>query len=123
MKKGKSPTQRTLALLKAEGWTAAIVEKWNPWAKIRQDLFGCIDILAIIPPHSIYAKGEIKGVQATSSSNHSARVNKSIAIPALKTWLRAGGVFEVWSWSKKGPRGKRKTWTVKKEAITLKDLS
>ncbi len=29
-----SPTSRTLALLKKEGWQAAIVEKWNPHARI-----------------------------------------------------------------------------------------
>lgn len=35
-----SPTQRLLAHLKALGYHAKFVEKWNAFAKIRQDLFG-----------------------------------------------------------------------------------
>jgi hypothetical protein len=35
-----TPTQRSLAYLRAEGWQVAIVERWNPHARIRQDLFG-----------------------------------------------------------------------------------
>ena len=64
-----SPTQRTLALLRKEGWTAEVTEKWIPGATIRRDLFGFIDVLAI--------RGkEIIGVQSTSYANTSARVKK-----------------------------------------------
>lgn len=42
-----SPTQRTLAALRKLGYLAAVVEKWNHGAHIRQDLFGFIDVLAI----------------------------------------------------------------------------
>ena len=44
-----SPTQRTLKRLreKEEYPLVTIVERWNAFAKIRQDLFGIIDILAI----------------------------------------------------------------------------
>jgi hypothetical protein len=55
-----SPTKRTLAKLRKEGYLCAIVEKFNRFAGIRQDLFGFIDILAI-------REGEIIGVQTTSS--------------------------------------------------------
>lgn len=41
-----SPAQRSLAALKQLGYRAKVVEKWNPFAKIRQDLFGG-DILAL----------------------------------------------------------------------------
>ena len=43
-----SPTQRSLAHLKALGYQARVVEKWNPFAKVRQDLFGG-DVLALKP--------------------------------------------------------------------------
>lgn len=109
-----SPTTRTLALLRKEGWLPQVVEKWLGFAKVRVDLYGGIDLLAIKP-------GIILGVQATSSSNVSARVAKLLAEPKLKLWLQAGGKLEVWGWSKKGPRGKRKTWQVRKVALILED--
>lgn len=100
-----TPTTETIKKLKRDGYTVAIVEKWNAFAKIRQDLFGFIDVLAI-------RKGEILGIQTTSRANVNARIKKSLASPHLKTWLLAGGRFEVWGWSKKGKRGQRKLWEV-----------
>ena len=57
-----SPTARTLKKLKDSGDypLVAIVERWNNWAKIRQDLFGIIDLLAID------SKGNTVGIQVTS---------------------------------------------------------
>ena len=43
-----SPTQRSLKLLRDEGYTAQVVERWNPHARVRQDLFGVIDTAAMI---------------------------------------------------------------------------
>lgn len=112
-----SPTQRSLDYCRKHGWTAGVVEKWNPHARIRQDLFGCIDMIVLDDEQGPLA------VQATSGSGHAARRKKSIAEPRLKTWLESPARFEVWSWSKKGPRGKRKTWTLRREAITVTDLT
>lgn len=105
-----TPTQRTLAECRRRGWTAQVVEHWNPFARIRQDLFGCIDIVAITP-------SGITGIQACAGSSHAARVAKSIAEPRLRAWLEAGARFEVWSWTKRGARGKRKTWTLRCVAL------
>jgi hypothetical protein len=44
-----SPTARTLPRLRREGRTACVVERFNPHAKIRQDLFGFIGVRAIGP--------------------------------------------------------------------------
>lgn len=45
--------------MRGRGYTCAIVERWNPFAHIRQDLYGFIDILCV--------RGEdIVGVQTTS---------------------------------------------------------
>ena len=89
-----TPTQRALKVCKDQGWTAGIVEKWNPHAKIRQDLFGCIDLI-------VADEGEgILGVQVTSGSNVSARVEKAKAEVRLLAWLASGGRFEVWGFRK-----------------------
>jgi hypothetical protein len=106
-----TPTARTLNILRRDGYTAGVVERWLPRCNIRVDLFGCIDLLAIRPGEPVLA------IQATSGSNHAARVAKSKAEPRLQTWLAAGGRFEIWSWSKRGERGKRKTWALRREEI------
>ena len=43
-----SPTQLSLKKLREEGYTVAVVEHWNSFARIRQDLFGFIDLLALV---------------------------------------------------------------------------
>jgi hypothetical protein len=107
-----TPTQRALTLARKLGWQVAIVEKWNPHAKIRQDLFGVFDLLAV-------GNGKITGIQVSSGSNHAARVRKIREWAGLEDWLKAGGHAEVWTWSKKGPRGKAKVWTLRNESVTL----
>lgn len=106
-----SPTQRTLQECRRRGWTAQVVERWNPHARIRQDLFGCIDIVAITP-------SGILGIQACAGSSHSTRMAKVIATPTTKLWLEAGARLEVWSWAKRGARGKAKRWTLREEGVT-----
>ncbi len=106
-----SPTQRTLAHCRKAQWTTQVVERWNPHARIRQDLFGCIDLLVL--------HGGILGVQACAGSSHSARMKKALAEPRLKVWLLSGGRFEVWSWAKRGPRGQVKRWTLRRTSVEL----
>ena len=66
-----SPTSRSLAVLRERGCPLVqVVERWNPHARVRQDLFGIIDVLAIAND------GEIIAVQATSDSNVSKRNHK-----------------------------------------------
>lgn len=108
-----SPTQRSLAYCRDQGWAVQVVERWNPYAKIRQDLFGCIDIIACDG-----TGGGVLGIQATSGANHASRREKALAEPRLQKWLASPARFEVWSWSKQGPRGKRKLWTLRREAVT-----
>lgn len=88
-----SPTQRTLKLLRAEGWTAAITERWNPHARIRQDLFGFVDVLAVRGPETL-------AVQTTSGSNVSARVRKIEENDCLPAIRDAGWAIEVHGWRK-----------------------
>ena len=104
-----SPTQRSLALLRARGWTVAVVERWNAHAMIRQDLYGFADLLAHKPGEGIMA------VQVTSGSNLAARRSKIQAEPRAASWLAAGGLIAIHGWRKVGPRGKVKRWEAREE--------
>jgi len=111
-----SPTARSLVQLRKDGYIAQVVERWNSFANIRQDLFGFIDIVAIHPEQ----KG-VLAIQATSNSggNVSAHHKKIIAEPRSRLWLKCGNRILLWGWSKKGARGKRKLWTLTSIDITL----
>lgn len=117
-KKGTSPCARSMAALRKLGYTVAVVERWNAYVKIRQDLFGFIDLVAIHPDQ----KG-VLGIQATSQTNVSKRVKKCLESPHFKTWIRAGNGFCVDGWVKKGAKGKRQLWEVSQRWLNLSDLS
>lgn len=97
-----SPTQRSLKYLREQGYLVAIVEHWNPFAKLRVDLFGCIDLICI-------GNGETVGVQTTSYSNVPARIKKIEENEALPLLRDANWRILVHGW-KKGKDGK---WTVR----------
>jgi hypothetical protein len=110
-----SPTARALAELRKLGALAQVVERWSQFAKVRQDLFGFVDLLYVLGAN-------IVAVQVTSGGNHASRKAKIVAEPRARVWLEAGGLIELWSYSLKGKVGKRKLWSCRKEAITLEDL-
>lgn len=105
-----SPTQRSLAHLKGLGYRAKVVEKWNPFAKIRQDLFGG-DILALKSGEPVLV------IQCTTGAHHAARRTKLEEEGFTALWTGAGARLEVWSWAKQGPRGKRKAWMLRREML------
>lgn len=111
-----SPTQRALAECRKRGWQSQVVEYWLAPARRRIDLFGCIDILALD------GESGSLGIQVTSGSGHSARVKKSLAEPRIREWVRAGNRFEVWSYAKRGPVGKRKVWTLRVQRLELEQF-
>ena len=102
-----SPTQRTLAYCKKLGRTSGIVEKWNSFIKIRQDLFGFIDIICIDKDKGIVA------VQSTGSA-HSEHIKKlTVDRKEIVTeWLKSGAPLELISWRKvkKVRGGKAMVW-------------
>lgn len=126
-----SPTQRSLEYMRGRGCVCQVVEKWNPHARIRQDLFGGIDILCLwygtegyltMDPPIPVTGGVTIGVQATSDSNVAARVTKLLAEPRMKLWVQCGNQLIVHGWAKKarpwkdgekrsGVRAKR--WTLR----------
>ena len=89
-----SPTQRTLKHLRDNGCELVqVVERWNPFARVRQDLFGIIDIVAI-------RDGQTIGVQATSLSNVNARIQKIAESDAAAALRKAGWTLLVHGWGK-----------------------
>jgi len=124
-----SPTARSLQYCRDQGWTAGVVERWIERSRTRLDLFGVIDLIVLA---DWYSDGDllvrdsrmrIIGVQATSSSNHAARRTKAVAEPRLREWLETGARYEVWSWRKYAKPVERKYWRLRREAVTLADLT
>ena len=106
-----SPTQRSLALLRKQGYRCAVTEHWNSFVKRRQDLFSFIDVLAIAP--------RMLAIQTTSGTNVAARIAKILELDAAREWLEAGHRIIVHGWAKRGERGAVKRWTCREEEVTL----
>jgi hypothetical protein len=77
-----TPTQLSLKKLRAAGWLVAVVERWNPHARIRQDLFGFADLLAI-------RGGETLAVQVTTGAHMGERTQKIRSVAASAVWLES----------------------------------
>lgn len=123
-RKGLSPTQRSLALLRQRGCLAAVVERWNQYAGphgVRQDLFGFIDVLAVEP-----GENGCLGVQCCASSGMAAHRTKITEeqVEEATAWLVAGNRIELHGWRKvKVTRsGKAMRWTPRVESVTLENL-
>ncbi len=92
--KPKSPTQRTLEEMRNRGFPLVqVVEHWNPHARIRQDLYGIIDVLAV-------SELDIYAIQATSGDHVSERVAKMAESEALPILIKAGIRVVVHGWRK-----------------------
>lgn len=86
----KSPTQRSLAYLRAQGFFCEVVEFW--FKRRRHDLWGFCDILALRGP------GEVIAVQTTDTTNVSHRVAKIRGHENKAKVLTAGVRIEVHGW-------------------------
>jgi hypothetical protein len=109
-----SPTSRTLEWLRKRSFTAQVVERFNQFAKVRQDLFSVIDVVALCP-----GRPGVLGVQACAAASHANRLAKVIAEPKARLWLECGNDLWLMSWRKGGAKGKRKIWTERVEVVTL----
>ncbi len=93
-----TPTQLTLRHLRDEGWPLVdVVERWNPHARIRQDLWGFVDVLAVGP-------AGVLAVQTTSAANVSARIRKIADSPNVGAVREAGIAIRVHGWRKRAGR-------------------
>lgn len=84
-------TQRTTKMMRDQGYMVATVEYYNAYTRRKNDLFGCIDLLAI-------GNGETIAIQVTSKSNMSARIKKIEASEALPEMLRSKWRILVHGW-------------------------
>lgn len=103
-----TPCARTIKLLRDEGFQVDVVERRIPRCFISKDLFGMFDLVAVrsdLPG--------VLGVQATSGSNHAARVKKVKGNPILSVWLQAGNRAEVISWKK----DREGCWVARREVV------
>ncbi len=113
-----SPTARSLQLLRKNGFTADVAERYNSFTKQRHDLFGFADIVALTP-------GCCWAIQSTSAGNQSSRLKKILAEPNAKEWLEANGRIFVHGWGKyKLARGgKAVRWRCNEIEITLEHFA
>lgn len=110
MKRIKTTPANRLSLqkMRKEGWTVAVVERWNSHARIRQDLFGLFDMLA-------FDEDIVLGIQATSRANIAHRRKKLLDNPATADWLRSvNRRIEIHGWQKQNHR-----WQCKIESIEV----
>ena len=110
-----SPTRRSLEMLRANGWTVDVTERWIAAIKIRKDWMGFGDLLCCRP-------GQIMLVQTTTASNLMARWHKTVALPGAEAWLQSGGAIELHGWAKRGARGERKLWCCDVRKVSISDL-
>jgi len=82
-----TPTQRSLQYLREQGYLCEVVEHWNPFAKVRKDLWGWCDILAI-------RRNEVLAVQVTASGV-AERIKKILASDTVGAVREAGIRIEV----------------------------
>lgn len=104
---GLSPTQLTLRELRKSTDTVQVVEKWNPHARVRQDLFGVIDVLALV-------EGTTVAVQSTSWGNVAARIRKLAESEHIGAMRDAGWRILVHGWRK----NKSNRWELRTEDVS-----
>jgi hypothetical protein len=119
---GLSPTQRTLRALRDQGMVCGIVERFNPHAGphgLRQDLFGCIDIIALDPERGVI------GIQSCGQdfSDHRLKLLEE-RCQEVTDWLSTPGTeLELWGWRKvklkRGGRAMR--WKPRLARLSLLD--
>lgn len=83
-KKPNFQTALVMSMFRKQGFVVDKTEYWNHFAKIRKDLFGFIDLIAMKPGEPLIA------VQVTSRSMVSSRVKKILELPEHKIWLSTG---------------------------------
>jgi hypothetical protein len=114
-------TARSKEVLEKTGFRSGLVERHLPHTFTTVDWLGFADILA-------FQNGitRVWAINATTNSNLSAHIKKydgpwEEAIQEhqkvkenIEAWVNTGHVFEIWCWAKRGDRGKRKLWTLKR---------
>jgi hypothetical protein len=126
MKNKSKPVQRSLAILRENGWTVTIVEKYIKFGSMafgkRVDVFGFGDLLACRPmmrstDNETIHPPAIALVQCCRDGDFAEHKAKILAIPEFYIWKKAHGLVFLQGWSLKGPRGQKKRWTMREEEL------
>jgi hypothetical protein len=121
-----TPTARSMKYFRDQKVPCCRVEQRLPIPGkfVTKDAFGFGDLLVlgylhyadVVGPH--FREAGISLIQVTSTANLNAREEKIRGIPEAVMWAESGGRIFLQGWSKKGPRGKRKVWTLTEREIT-----
>ena len=86
-----TPTARSLALLRSQGWVGDIVERWIGGGKfhVRKDFLGFADLVLLKDDGHGFTMA--LAVQATSGTNVAHRVAKMLETPEPPEWLPPRG--------------------------------
>jgi hypothetical protein len=129
-RKNKSkPVQRSLASLKNNGWTVAIVERHLPPRGLDEkgeplkfgksiDVWGFGDLLACRPRRADDLPPVIALVQCCAGSGLAQHRAKIYATKEFYTWRESGGKVFLQSWALQGPRGGDKFWKLHEEVLS-----
>lgn len=110
--------ERSMRYLRSIGMRVGCTEYWNPHVKIRQDLFGFIDLIAL-SMSTDHLDGQICAIQVVNTHlpEHIAKIKSS---DAARNWIACGGGIEVHNWKHvcKNGRGTRKVWKLERIEVT-----
>lgn len=119
------PTQRSLEELRKRGYVCGVTEKWNSFARVRQDYpydkHGFGDIIAYHPNTN-----EVLAIQACAD-NGGAIMERFRKIKqsenAYKWTLQECRRLEIWGWGLRKNGTKRKVWTLRTMPISKDDFN
>jgi hypothetical protein len=115
--------QRSKKYLEQKGWHVWIVEHFNQWAHVRQDLYGFGDLVAIRhDSNGVWAinactdEGEVKShIDKYLNGYDNPKKGRQPPNPHLPVWLASKNRFSLFGWGKRnqGGIGSRKVWTLR----------
>lgn len=110
-KPGKRAKQRSMELLRKEGYMVGNAEYWSQFAGRTIDLFNFIDLVCLSPDNKIVAVQVTKGFLKE-------HIEKITGIPAAQKWIECGGLIVIHWWRELGPKG-AKEWILEVVEVTL----
>lgn len=91
----------SMKMLRKEGWVCAKAEHWNAFARIRQDLFGFIDVVCL-------QDRQIVGIQVVNTHLQD-HIDKIRGNGAAVSWINCGGRIVIHNWKRRS-KNKVKRW-------------
>lgn len=105
----RTTINRSIEYMRQEGYYCQNVERYNSYTNRREDFGGFADIICWHPEKKITV-----AIQATVQK-HAGAAERQLSEKAsdhLMAWVKAENKCVIHAWAKRGPRGKRKVWTV-----------